>query len=1266
MDRFDVDRVAGAGGMGTVYRARDRETGETVALKLLHADGAEETKRFVREATLLADLAHPGIVRHVAHGVSSDGVPWLAMAWLEGCDLATALARGPTPAQSVALVLRAAEILGAAHARGIVHRDVKPSNLFLEGGRLDRVLVLDFGVAHRDDWSRATRTGTMLGTPAYMSPEQAKGERGVDARTDVYALGCVLFECLTGRPPLFADTLMALLAKVLLEEPPRASELRPGIPAALDDLVLRCLSKRPDDRPRDGADLAAALAALGEVADLPPAPAKHAPSMTPDERRLLSVVLLAGPADAGIDLSRTLTPEEDAAALAALRSVAKAYGGDLEGLADGSVVVTIAGSGPATDQAARAARAALALHAIASATPIALVTGFGEISGRWPVGPAVERAAALVSRAGAEVRLDDETAGLLAGRFLLRRDPDGTQLIAERSATEGPRSVLGVRTPCVGRDRELRVLHGLWEECAAEPASRAVLVVAPPGVGKSRLRTELAARIEAAGPCEIWIGRADPVSAGSPFAMLAPAIRGACGVRDSDPAAVRTAKVRTALPGPQAAFLGELCGVPFPDGDDPQLAAARRSPILLGDRMRAAWEDFVRARTGRGPVLLVLEDLQWGDLPTVAYVDAALRALADSPLMVLGLARPEVEKTFPRLWADRRVQEIRLDPIGKRAGAELVRAVLPDAAADVVSRIVDRAAGNAFFLEELLRAAAAGSDTPGSVLAMLHARLERLPAEARLVLRAASVFGEVAWTGGVAALVGEAVDDVRRRLSDLAREEFLVERPDARFAGETEWTFRHGLVRDAAAATLTDKGRAIAHALAAEWLISAGETDAVVLAEHFERGGVPLRAVPFWRRAAQAALEGNDFDAVVARAARCAACGATGEDKAASRLLEAEAERWRGRYPEAENAATEAMALATRESDAWYRAITEVALALGWQGKGEGIEALAKQLLDSDPPRSPAAAGATARVAAQCLHSGRAAIGGELLARVDESVTLGPLESSVLDYARAVRSKLEGDLGAYSFFLDRAAASAESVGDIRTACSPRVNLGYALCEVGDHGRAEGVLKEALAIALRVGLAAPATASKNNLGLALGRLGRIEEAIEVEQQAVTEAAGQGAFRIEGVSRGYLAWLLALAGRMDDAESEARRAVSLLDVAPPLRPEALATLARILLLRGSHAEALAVAKTADEALDSMPGVNAGESSVRLVRAEAEHAAGNAQAARDLLARARDQLLERAARIGDERMRGTFLQAVPENARTLDLHREWTAVAAGREGG
>jgi predicted ATPase len=199
--------------------------------------------------------------------------------------------------------------------------------------------------------------------------------------------------------------------------------------------------------------------------------------------------------------------------------------------------------------------------------------------------------------------------------------------------------------------------------------------------------------------------------------MLAPTIRRAAGILDGEPLSTRQARLRSRIARHVPAesqrriteFMGELIGAPFDDSDSVELRAARREPMLMGDQVRDAWEDWIAAECARQPLILVLEDLHWGDLPTIRLVSAALRHVKDGPLLVIGLARPEVDARFPNLWAERDRQVLLLGELTRRATEKIAREVLGDSLdAATVGRLVERAGGNALYLEELIRAVAAG------------------------------------------------------------------------------------------------------------------------------------------------------------------------------------------------------------------------------------------------------------------------------------------------------------------------------------------------------------------------------------------------------------------------------------------------------------------------------------------------------------------------------------------------------------------------------
>jgi serine/threonine protein kinase len=237
--------------MGMVYRGVDLSTGEIVAVKISSSFGSQLGERFQQEANCLATIAHPAIVRYIAHGKTGHGEHYLVMEWLDGETLEDRLARGPsTWAPSVQMIRRVAEALAVAHQHGVIHRDIKPANIFLPGKDMSKIKLLDFGIARRlfDPASlRLTQAGSALGTPMYMSPEQAQGSLDVDARADVFSLGCVFFECLTGTPPFMADSTTGTLARITTDEiRGRGREMRRRA-APPDRLLRRMLAKRPED-----------------------------------------------------------------------------------------------------------------------------------------------------------------------------------------------------------------------------------------------------------------------------------------------------------------------------------------------------------------------------------------------------------------------------------------------------------------------------------------------------------------------------------------------------------------------------------------------------------------------------------------------------------------------------------------------------------------------------------------------------------------------------------------------------------------------------------------------------------------------------------------------------------------------------------------------------------------------------------------------------------------------------------------------------------
>jgi tetratricopeptide (TPR) repeat protein len=877
-DRFDIDGIAGTGGMGTVYRARDRVSQGTVALKLLQTLGTDpsEAERFAREAQVLAELRHPSIVSYVAHGLTADGERFLAMEWLDGEDLASRLARGPlSHRDSVLLMQRVAEGLAYAHERGIVHRDIKPSNLFLPGGDIGQVKLLDFGVARRlGSQHNLTHTGRLIGTPEYIAPEQASGGSELTPAADIFSLGCVFYEALTGTPPFRAEHLHGVLVRILFEDPKPIDHLRVGLPSDVRDLVRRMLLKDPERRIPDATALLALLASLGQVHDVPPTlPAGSArlPSFAENEQAVCTMVIASVPIDAVV--AKTQGSEVEATPREPLLEALRKLGVRADFLVDGSLVVIVPSTASVTDQVAKAARVALVIKSRWPGAEVALATGRGMTRGTTTVGEVADRAAQLMRRRSVArpepdsqggVVLDSLSAQLLGPRFTVTTSKDGAALVGEEREVDATRPLLGKPTPCVGRDAELTMLDVQLTSSIENGEACAILVTAVAGAGKSRLRHEFLRRARARErPPTVLVGNGDIGSAGVPYGMLCDAVRGLAGLSGKEPAEEQRRRVGERIgqrfAGPDrehaVAFFGEMMGLPPPD-ETPALRSARLDPKLMTDEIRRAVLGWLAAECRAAPLLVVLDDLQWGDALTVGLVVEAVRALQAEPIYLLLLARPEIRQTFPKLLQIPGIHDISLRALGRKACERLIVQVLgKEVGAATMTRIIEHSAGNALFLEEMIRFVAesghGAEETPETVLAMLQARIGRLEAGPRRAILAAAVYGQTFWRGGVGSVLAlsqatSLVDDWFRNLVD---EEMIARRPTSRFAGQDEYGFRHALVRDAAYALLTEDDRVTGHRLAGDFLVDQGERDAAAIASHYERGLASDRAAPLYTQA---------------------------------------------------------------------------------------------------------------------------------------------------------------------------------------------------------------------------------------------------------------------------------------------------------------------------------------------------------------------------------------------------------------------------------
>jgi serine/threonine protein kinase len=261
-DRYTLEREVGRGGMATLYLAREVGSSQLVVIKVMHPAvvNAVGIERFLREIEIATSLSHPLIVP-LYHSGNAGGVLYYVMPYVEGESLYQRLERERQLPLEAALRIThdVAEALGYAHSRGFLHRDIKPENILLADGR---ALVADFGLARAigaADHEKLTETGIMVGTVFYMSPEQLRGQRDLDQRADIYSLGCILYEMLTGEPPYAGRVINQVVTRIVREPVPSARRLRPEVPPGVDQAISKALAKAAADRFASMADFAAAL-----------------------------------------------------------------------------------------------------------------------------------------------------------------------------------------------------------------------------------------------------------------------------------------------------------------------------------------------------------------------------------------------------------------------------------------------------------------------------------------------------------------------------------------------------------------------------------------------------------------------------------------------------------------------------------------------------------------------------------------------------------------------------------------------------------------------------------------------------------------------------------------------------------------------------------------------------------------------------------------------------------------------------------------------
>jgi tetratricopeptide (TPR) repeat protein/class 3 adenylate cyclase len=802
----------GAGGMGEVYLAHDAKLDRSVALKFLSpelaADG-DRLRRFHQEARAASSLNHPHIV--VVHDFGDlDGLPYIVTEFVEGETLRQRLQAGPLPARDVVEIgIQIAGALAAAHARGLVHRDIKPDNIMVRPDGY--VKVLDFGLAKlasaprssaRIDKGPKTLAGTVMGTPRYMSPEQARG-LDLDARSDVWSLGVVLYEMIAGRPPFDGATAADVIAAILSADPLPLELQAPQAAPALSAIVVKAMRKDRVDRYADADEILADLRRLPPRATSTQAASAAACVAQDDDESMLSsagerrraTVLVSVLSEYATLLERLAAADVDKVVgriRAAAVDTMRRHGGVVN-QSIGEEIVSLFGIPAAhEDDDLRAVRAAFELHArtrdigstiaCAQTVPLRLQSGLHSQSvvvqrlregpRRYAVtGPPVQMAARLAAAAEPGAILVSPECHRLIAPFVLT-EPCAPIAGHVGAAPISPHRVLGESglesrleapergglTPYTGRATELGALQG-QVELVRRREGRLVLVVGEAGSGKSRLLHELRANV-AGSEFRILQGRCRSYGGPTSYLPLVEALHGALGVKEQDGGkpgvAQLVARVRAIEPSlepfvPLYLHLLSMQSDVFP--------VPRH---LKGEHFQAAMLEalaaFFTSYAQHAPALLLLEDWHWADDASRQALRHLAEVVAAYPLLIVVTTRPEPGAL---LEAPEHILRVNLGPLDFAASRAIVTAVLAVSRVpeDLAERLHERTGGNPFFLEELCHALreaglvevrgteavvngpADAIQLPDSVQAVIRSRLDRLNPDSREVLRVASVIG---------------------------------------------------------------------------------------------------------------------------------------------------------------------------------------------------------------------------------------------------------------------------------------------------------------------------------------------------------------------------------------------------------------------------------------------------------------------------------------------------------------------------------------------
>jgi len=914
---YRLESPIGRGGMGTVWKAWDERLGRHVAVKQVLSDAhGSGRERLRREARAAARLNHPAIV-HVYDLFEEDEGDWIVMELVQGRTLREQLDQdGPLPVTSVVqLGIEIAEGLAEAHAQGVLHRDLKTSNIMVTPA--GRAKILDFGLAKEILETEAgatvdlslTAPGSVIGTSYAMSPEQVMG-LALDARSDLFSLGALLYEALTGSPPFRGEQARESMARVLSLQQPPVRSLRPEAPRELSDLLDRLLEKDPVRRPGRSEDVARRLA---QISRIPPgaspdsalarkwplsrgdvsASSSSRHSQSRERRRLVVVSCGLVQADSGSG-ERFLDVETLAEAMAELEEVARdaaePLGGQWGAALGHSFWLYFGYPQAQEDDAQRAVRAAqrlldrvneIALDATSGwrklAVRIAIHSGRAVVAARPGEAPQLQLGATLDLATGLQnlaapgsIVLSSEAWRLVARSFATESLPpvrlpgfeEPVPLVRVLGALEPRDAESGQEGALVGRQRELDLLLDRFRLCQ-QGQGQAVMIRGEAGIGKSRMVRALREALAADDPAWL-VGYGSPYAQSSPLAPMIDLLERTAfhhGIESPEQKLVALEEMLRLSGLPLAEnipVLASLLDLPA-EGRYPPLTI---TPDVRREKTLEVLVALLAEMAERRPLVLILEDLHWIDPSTLELLDLLLGEISSLPLLLLCTFRPELQPSW-KSWAP--ITQINLNRLADGETEALIDRLaeergLPPA---VRRQIVMRTDGVPLFIEELTKAVLetgwSDEEIPSTLDGSLMARLDRLGL-AREVAQLASVIGRAFTFELLSDLSPLDGEELRRGLDELVQVE-LVHRRGA--GARARYVFKHALIQDAAYLSLLKSQRQQIHEKVAlaleEGRGGAQEADPEILAHHFERAGLIPRAIPYLQQAALRALQRSAF-----------------------------------------------------------------------------------------------------------------------------------------------------------------------------------------------------------------------------------------------------------------------------------------------------------------------------------------------------------------------------------------------------------------------